>query len=127
MNFTASVIAADYYLSVGKGLRAVPFLNKTLGHYAEILGTIPASIEDADRFVGEFRAQNLKGKSKRELRAVKNVYILSGAAHKLGLDIPLDELPADYCPISKSFKSFLFILDEVDIFALKSILESINL
>lgn len=110
MDFTASVIAADYYLSVGKGLRAVPFLNKTLGHYAEILGTVPVSIEDADRFVGEFRAQNLKGKFKREFRAVKNIFILTGAAHKLGFDMPLDELPADYCPISKSFRSFLFIL-----------------
>ena len=30
MNFTASVIAADYYLSVGKGIRAVFFLNKAL-------------------------------------------------------------------------------------------------
>ena len=110
MDFTASVIAADYYLSAGKGLRAVPFLNKTLGHYAEILGTVPVSIEDADRFVGEYRAQNLKGKFKREFRAVKYVYILSGAAHKLGLDMPLDELPADYCPTSKSFRSFLFIL-----------------
>ena len=108
--FTVSVIAADYYLSVGKGIRAVPFLNKALGHYAEILGTIPASIEDADRFVGEFRAQNLKGKFKREFQAVKNVFILIGAAQKLRLDLCLEELPADYCPTSRSFRSFLFIL-----------------
>lgn len=112
MNFTASLIAADYYLSVEKGIRAVPFLNKALGHYAEILGTIPASIEDADRFVGEYRAQNLKGKFKREYRAVKNVFILIGAAKKLRLDFCLDleELPADYCPTSRSFRSFLLIL-----------------
>ena len=110
MNFTASVIAADYYLSVGKGLRAIPFLNKALGHYAEILGTVPVSIEDAERFVGEFRAQNLKGKFKREFRAVKNIFILTGAAQKLGLDLSLEELPADYCPTSRSFRSFLFIL-----------------
>ena len=111
MNFTASLIAADYYLSVGKGLRAVPFLNKALGHYAEILGTtIPTSIEDANRFVGEYRAQNLKGKFKREFQAVKNVFILTGAAQKLRLDLCLEELPADYCPTSRSFRSFLFIL-----------------
>ena len=110
MNFTANLIAADYYLSVGKGIRAVPFLNKALGHYAEILGTIPTSIEDADRFVGEYRTQNLKGKFKRDFRAVKNIFILTGAAQKLGLDLSLEELPADYCPTSRSFRSFLFIL-----------------
>ena len=110
MNFTASLIAAEYYLSVGKGIRAVPFLNKALGHYAEILGTIPASIEDAERFVREFRAQNLKGKFMREFQAVKNVFILTGAAQKLRLDMSLEELPADYCPTSRSFRSFLFIL-----------------
>ena len=110
MNFTASVIAADYYLSVGKGLRAVPFLNKALGHYAEILGTIPSSIEDADRFVGEYRALNLRGKFKREFRAVKNIFILIGASQRLGMNLSLKELPADYCPTSRSFRSFLFIL-----------------
>ena len=110
MNFTASLIVGDYYMSVGKEQRAVPFLNKALGHYAEILGTIPTSIEDADRFVGEYRAQNLKGKFKREFRAVKNVFILIGAAQKLRLDLCLEELPADYCPTSRSFRSFLFIL-----------------
>ena len=110
MNFTASLIVGDYYLSVGRGQRAVPFLNKALGHYAEILGTIPTSIEDADRFVGEFRAQNLKGKFKREFRSVKNIFILIGAAQKFGLDLSLEELPADYCPTSRSSRSFLFIL-----------------
>ena len=108
--FAASVIAADYYLSVEKGLLAVPFLNKALGHYAGILGTTPQAIEDAYRFWGQFRACNLKGKFKREFRAVKNIFILTGAAQKLGLNLSLEELPADYCPVSSSFRSFLFIL-----------------
>ena len=107
--FAASVIAADYYLSV-EGRGAVPFLNKALGHYAGILGTSPLVIEDADRFLGQFRAQNLKGKFKREFRAVKNIFILTGAAQRLKLDLSFEELPADYCPTSRSFRSFLFIL-----------------
>ena len=68
-----------------------------MGHYAEILGTVPVSIEDTDRFVGEFRA-------------VKNIFILTGAAQRLKLDLSFEELPADYCPTSRSFRSFLFIL-----------------
>lgn len=109
--FAASVIAADYYLSVEKGRVAVPFLNKALGHYAGILGTSPLVIEDADRFLGQFRARNLKGKFMREFRAVKNIYMLSGAAHKLGLDLPLDELPADVIPTCWSIMDFpIFIL-----------------
>lgn len=108
--FAASVIAADYYLSVEKGRVAVPFLNKALGHYAGILDTSPLVIEDADRFMGQFRARNLKGKFKREFRAVKNIFILTGAARELGLDVSLEELPADFCPVSTSFRSFLLIL-----------------
>ena len=110
MDFTASVIAADYYLSVGKGIRAVPFQNKALGHYAGILGMSPLVIEDADRFMGQFRARNLKGKYLREFLAVKNIFFLTGAAQKLGLDLSLEELPADFCPVSTSFRSFLLIL-----------------
>lgn len=108
--FAASVIAADYYLSVEKGRVAVPFLNKALGHYAGILGTSPLVIEDADRFWGQFRARNLKGKFMREFRAVKNIFILTGAVRKLGLDLSLEELPADFCPVSTSFRSFLLLL-----------------
>ena len=41
---------------------------------------------------------------------MKNVFILIGAAQKLGLDLSLEELPADYCPTFWSSRSFLFIL-----------------
>ena len=99
IQFTSSLIAADYYFSAGKGLRAVPFLNKALEAYARLVRMEPIVIDDADRFIGMFRSGgNLKGKWWREFKAVRNIYIISGAAKKLGMDMPFDELPADHTP-----------------------------
>lgn len=111
IQFTSSLIATDYYLSAGKGLRAIPFLNKALEVYARLLRMEPFVIDDAESFVGIFRSGNLKGKWWREFKAVKNIYILSGAAKKLELDMPFDELPADHTPACWSVMDVpLFIL-----------------
>lgn len=108
--FAASVIAADYYLSV-EGRVSIPFLNKALEVYARLLRMEPFVIDDAESFVGIFRSGNLKGKWWREFKAVKNIYILSGAAKKLELDMPFDELPADHTPACWSVMDVpLFIL-----------------
>lgn len=111
IRFTSSLIATDYYLSAGKGLRAIPFLNKALEAYAHLIRMEPIVIDDADRFIGQFRAGNLKGKWWREFKAVRNIYILSGAAKEFGLDMPFDELPADHTPACWSIMEMpLFIM-----------------
>ena len=111
VDYTVALIAADYYFSLGK-LRAIPFLNRALESYAQVLeSTAQNPIDNADRFLGQFRARNLRGKFKRELLAVKNISTLSGASKKLGLEMSeLDELPADYVPFLSSWHGFPFIL-----------------
>ena len=110
VQFTTCLISSDYYLSIGKGILAIPFLNKALKHYAQITDMEPFSITDADNFAGQFRANNLKGKFKREFIAVKNLYVMDGMARKLGLDLSLDELPADCIPASWGFKDLPFFV-----------------
>ena len=111
VDYTVALIAADYYFSVRKGLRAIPFLNRALEAYAQVTSTVACPVEDADRFLGQFRARNLKGKFSREYMAVKNLYILAGAAQKLGLEMAeLDELPADHVPTLWAWRTFPLIL-----------------
>lgn len=110
VQFTESLIAADYYFSAGKGRLAIPFLNKALDNYACLTDADLFTIVDIDFFVGHFRACNLKGKFRREWMVVKNLYILDGAARKVGLDLNLDELPADYIPFSWAVKDILLFI-----------------
>lgn len=124
-NYTKNLLAFEYYVSVGQTKIALPFFNLALECYAVLTGMETVSITDKDGFIGEFRSLNLKGKWKRESVAVRNSYILSGAAHKLGIDLPLDELPADYCPNITSIKSCLFIL-AMGLFGAWMVLNSFN-
>ena len=111
VDYTVALTAADYYFSVRKGLRAIPFLNRALEAYAQVTSTVACPVEDADRFLGQFRARNLKGKFSREYMAVKNLYILAGAAQKLGLEMAeLDELPADHVPTLWAWRDMPFII-----------------
>lgn len=105
--FTRAVIAADYYFSVGRGLRAVPFLNESLQKYGKLSGMEPLSVDDADRFVGNFRALNLSGKFQRENKAVRNVLVLNQTIRKMNLDLNFDELVLDYVPDCYVWEGFL--------------------
>lgn len=108
--FTTALLAADYYFSVGCANKAIPHLKLAVTLFQEQYGG-PQLSEDKDAIIGAFRSQNLKGKFRREFNAVRNIYILSGAAHKQGLDLPLDELPADVIPTCWSIMDFpIFIL-----------------
>lgn len=108
--FTTALLAADYYFSAGWANKAIPHLELAVTLFQEQYGG-PLLSEDKDAIVGAFRSRNLKAKFRREFNAVKNIYILSGAAHKLGLDLPLDELPADVIPTCWSIMDFpIFIL-----------------
>lgn len=111
IQFTSSLIATDYYFSLGNTHRPVPFLNKSLKAYRQVMGTVQNSIENADYFAKEFIAGNFKGKFSREYMAVQNLYILAGAAQKLGLEMAeLDELPADQVPMLWTWRTFPLIL-----------------
>ena len=108
--FTTALLAADYYFSAGWANKAIPHLELAVALFQEQYGG-PLLSEDKDAIVGAFRSRNLKGKFRREFNAVRNIYILSGAAHKLGLDLPLEELPADVIPTCWSIMDFpIFIL-----------------
>ena len=108
--FATALLAADYYFSAGWANKAIPHLKLAVALFQEQYGG-PLLSEDKDAIAGTFRRQNLKGKFRREFNAVRNIYILSGAAHKLGLDLPLDELPADVIPTCWSIMDFpIFIL-----------------
>ena len=111
MQFTNSIIAADYYFSITKAQKAVPFLNKALEKMADVLEEVePLYIEDADAFINDFRATNLKEQQSRKNEAVNNVYILNGAAQKIRLELSLSEILMDYVPFSFHIKHFVFTL-----------------
>ena len=107
LDFTRAVIATDYYFSVGRGLRSVPFLNESLQKYGKLSGVEPPSVDDADRFLGQFRARNLKGKYQREQNAVKTIQILNGAARELKIELSLGELILDEVPSYYIWKGFI--------------------
>ena len=109
-NFTTALLAAEYYFSAGWANKAIPHLKLAVALFQEQYGG-PLLSEDKDAVIAAFRSQNLRAKFRREFNAVRNIYVLSGAAHKLGLDMPLDELPADVIPTCWSIMDFpIFIL-----------------
>ena len=107
IDFTRAVIATHYYFSVDRGLRAVPFLNESLQKYGKLSGVEPPSVDDADRFAGNFRALNLCHKFQREKKAVRNILVLHQAACNMNIDLNLDELVLDYIPECYVWDGFL--------------------
>lgn len=109
-DFTRNILAFEYFVSAGHAKKALPFLNQALECHAELAGMEIVSIKDKDKFIGDFRSYNIKGKWKREYLALKNTYIICGAAQKLGLDLSLEELPADLVPNSNQTIDFVQML-----------------
>lgn len=104
--FAKNILAFDYYMSVCHANKAVPFLNHAM-ECSGLTGIEFLPVTDKERFIGEFRSLNLKGKRKREQMSVRNILVLHQATRKMNLDLNLDELVLDYVPDSYVWEGFL--------------------